>query len=95
MKIVVYRGIGTGVELLGLSLVGQYEGRIVNLLENKASFDLTDKKGIRVPIEMNIALSPNTKSEDYIKEFLEKVDADVSRLPSNDAVANSVSMLGQ
>ncbi|KAG6912699.1 hypothetical protein DXG01_012793, partial [Tephrocybe rancida] len=44
---------------------------------------------------MNIALSPNTKSEDYIKKFLEKVDADVSRLPSNEAVANSVSMLGQ
>ncbi|KAG6904588.1 hypothetical protein DXG01_008829, partial [Tephrocybe rancida] len=95
MKIVVYRGIETGVELLSLSLVGQYEGKVVDLLENKASFHLMDKKGIRVPIEMNIALSPNSKSEDYIKKFLEKVDADVSCLPSNDAVANSVSMLGQ
>ncbi|KAG6904884.1 hypothetical protein DXG01_006459, partial [Tephrocybe rancida] len=95
MKIVVYRGIGTGIELLGLSHVGQYEGKVVDLLENKASFDLADKKGIRVSIDMNVALSPDNKSEDYIKKFLEKVDADVSRLPSNDAVANSVSMLGQ
>ncbi|KAG6905954.1 hypothetical protein DXG01_016698 [Tephrocybe rancida] len=112
MKIVVYRGFETGIKLLN-NLVGQYEGKVVDLLENSqysvrylhafmlktiqldASFDLTDEKGIPVPIEMNIALSPDNKSEDYIKKFLEKVDADVSRLPSNDAVANSVSMLGQ
>ncbi|KAG6906173.1 hypothetical protein DXG01_015448 [Tephrocybe rancida] len=94
IKIVVYRGFGTGIKLLN-NLVGQYEGKIIDLLENNASFDLMDEKGIPVPIKMNIALSPISKSEDYIKRFLEKVDADVSRLPSNATVANSVSTLGQ
>ncbi|KAG6914576.1 hypothetical protein DXG01_016470, partial [Tephrocybe rancida] len=95
MKIVVYRGFETDIKLPS-KLVGQYEGKVVDLLENNAkSFDLTDEKGNPVPIELNIALSPISDSEDYIKKFLEKVDADVSRLPSNDAVANSVSALGQ
>ncbi|KAG6913684.1 hypothetical protein DXG01_005184, partial [Tephrocybe rancida] len=94
MKIVVYRGFGADMKPLN-KIVGQYEGKVVDLLENNASFDLTDEKGIPVHIEMKIALSPISKSEDYIKKILEKVDADVSRLPSNDAMANSVSTLGQ
>ncbi|KDR77543.1 hypothetical protein GALMADRAFT_407344 [Galerina marginata CBS 339.88] len=44
---------------------------------------------------MKIALSPISKSEDYIKEFMEKVDADVARLSSNDALSSTVSTLGQ
>ena len=44
---------------------------------------------------MKIVLSPLSGSVDEIKEFMEKVDADVSRLSSNDAVANTVSTLGQ
>ncbi|KDR68857.1 hypothetical protein GALMADRAFT_936036 [Galerina marginata CBS 339.88] len=44
---------------------------------------------------MKIALSPISKSEDYIKEFMEKVDADVACLPSNDTVSSTVSTLGQ
>jgi len=44
---------------------------------------------------MKIALSRISGSVDDIKEFMEKVDADVSRLSSNDAVASTVSTLGQ
>ena len=44
---------------------------------------------------MKIVLSPISRSVDDIKEFMEKVDADVSHLSSNDAVANTVSTLGQ
>ena len=43
---------------------------------------------------MHIALSPISGSGDNMKEFLDKVDADVSRLSSNDAVAGTVSTLG-
>jgi len=44
---------------------------------------------------MKIALSPIFESEDYIQKFLERVDDDVARLPSNDAVLSTVSTLGQ
>ena len=44
---------------------------------------------------MKIVLSRISGSVDDIKEFMEKVDADVSRLSSNDAVVNTVSTLGQ
>ena len=44
---------------------------------------------------MKIVLSRISGAVDDIKEFMEKVDADVSRLSSNDAVANTVSTLGQ
>jgi len=40
-------------------------------------------------------LSSISGSVDNIKEFMKKVDADVSRLSSNDAVASTVSTLGQ
>ena len=59
-----------------------------------AEFDLTDKKGNSFPAKMHIALSPISGSGDNMKEFLDKVDADVSRLSSNDAVASTVSTLG-
>jgi hypothetical protein len=44
---------------------------------------------------MNIALSPISKPDDYIKEFMERVDANVARLPSNDALLSTFSTLGQ
>src|SRR5258708_40287874 len=44
---------------------------------------------------MKIVLSRISGSVDNIKEFMERVDADVSRLSSNDAVSNTVSTLGQ
>jgi hypothetical protein len=44
---------------------------------------------------MKIVVSPTSESHDDIKSFMEKVDADVSRLPSNDAVAATVSTLRQ
>jgi len=44
---------------------------------------------------MKIALSPTSESDDDIKEFMEKVDADVSRLSSKDAVPSTASALGQ
>ena len=43
---------------------------------------------------MHIALSPISGSGDNMKEFLDKVDADISRLSGNDAVAGTVSTLG-
>ena len=44
---------------------------------------------------MKIALSRISGSVDNIKEFMEKVDADVRRLPSNGAVPSAVSTLGK
>ena len=44
---------------------------------------------------MKIALSPTSESDDDIEEFMKKVDADVSRLSSNDATSSTVSALGQ
>jgi len=44
---------------------------------------------------MKIVLSPTSESDEDINKFMEKVDADVSRLPSNDAVASTISTLGQ
>ncbi|KDR66751.1 hypothetical protein GALMADRAFT_1359322 [Galerina marginata CBS 339.88] len=93
MKIAVYRGFGTAID--AKDLVGQHQANIVDLLENSASLDLTDEKGIAIPIKMKIALSPIAESEHYIKEFMEKVDTDVSRLSSNGTVASTVSTLGQ
>jgi len=55
-----------------------------------------DKRGISIPAKMKILLSRISGSVDDIKEFMEKVNADVSRLSSNnDAVASTVSTLGQ
>ena len=42
---------------------------------------------------MKIALSPTSESDDDIKEFMKKVDADISQLPSNGAVSSTVSAL--
>jgi hypothetical protein len=44
---------------------------------------------------MKIALSSTSESDDDIKEFMKKVDADVSQLPSNGAVSSTVSALAQ
>ena len=54
-----------------------------------------NKKGISILAKMKIVLSRISGSVDDIKEFMEKVDADVSRLSSNDAVTSTVSTLGQ
>ena len=45
--------------------------------------------------KMKMVLSRISGSVDNIKEFMEKVDADVCRLPSNDAVPSAVSTLGK
>jgi hypothetical protein len=112
MKVVLYRGIGTNINLFN-GFVVQYEGKVVDLLESSeynvrymhafmlmmiqpdASVGLTDKKGNPVPAKMKIHLSSISASVDGIKEFMEKVDADVRRLSGNDAVAGTVSTLGQ
>jgi hypothetical protein len=44
---------------------------------------------------MKILLSRISGSVDNIKEFMKKVDADVSRLSSSDAVSSTISSLGQ
>jgi hypothetical protein len=44
---------------------------------------------------MKIVVSPTSESEGDIKKFMDKVDADVSRLSSNDAVTSTVSTLRQ
>ena len=36
MKVVLYRGFGTNIDLLN-GFVGQYEGKVVDLLENSES----------------------------------------------------------
>jgi len=53
-----------------------------------------NKKGISIPAKMKIVLSRISGSVDDIKGFMEKVDADISRLSSN-AVTSTVSTLGQ
>jgi len=89
VKIELYRGYQYG-NILKV-LVGKHEGKVVNLLENDLSFDLTDKEGI-LTAKMKIALSCVSRSGDDIEEFMKMVDDDVglmSRLPSN------LSILGQ
>ena len=54
-----------------------------------------NKKRSPVPAKMKIVLSPIPQSEDHIKIFMERVNADVARLPSSDAVKRTVSTLGQ
>jgi len=44
---------------------------------------------------MKIVLSRISGSVDDIKEFMKKVDADVSHLSSNDTVPSTISTLGQ
>ena len=44
---------------------------------------------------MRIVVSSTLESEEDIKKFLEKVDADVSHLSSHDDMASTFSTLGQ
>ena len=60
-----------------------------------AGFDLTDMKGNRFPAKMHIVLSPISGSGDNIKELLDKVDADVRRLSSNDTVVSTLGIVLQ
>ena len=61
-----------------------------NLLDN--SVDLTDREGI-LAAKMKIVLSPPTSgSDDNIKEFMKKVDDDVSPMSS---LPSNLSILGQ
>ena len=48
-----------------------------------------------VLVKMKIVLSRISGSIDNVKEFMEKVDADVSHLPSSDAVTSTISTLAQ
>ncbi|KDR72111.1 hypothetical protein GALMADRAFT_774955 [Galerina marginata CBS 339.88] len=58
MKVVISRGarFGTNIGLLN-NLVGQYEGKVVDLLKDSGSFELKDKKGNPIPAKMKITLS--------------------------------------
>ncbi|KAF8962153.1 hypothetical protein BDZ97DRAFT_2059804, partial [Flammula alnicola] len=57
--------------------------------------DLTDKKGDPISAKMKMGLSRVSQSDSNVKMFMEKVDADVSRLPSNKAVINTASIVGK
>ncbi|KAF8960073.1 hypothetical protein BDZ97DRAFT_1358391 [Flammula alnicola] len=57
--------------------------------------DLTDKKGDPISAKMKMGLSRVSESDSNVKTFMEKVDADVSRLPRNKAVINTASTLGK
>ncbi|KDR71050.1 hypothetical protein GALMADRAFT_802997 [Galerina marginata CBS 339.88] len=94
LKAELYRASRTHIDRLN-NLVGQYEGKVVELLDHNARLDLTDKEGNPVRAKMKMVLSPNPESDDNIKKFMEKVDADVSRLPSNDTVWSTVSTVGK
>ncbi|PPQ81031.1 hypothetical protein CVT25_014426 [Psilocybe cyanescens] len=61
IKVVLYRGCGTYINLFKRFAV-QYAGKVEDLLDSNASFDLTDKKGKRVPAKMKIVLSPVSTS---------------------------------
>jgi len=68
---------------------------MLNLVLLDACFDLINRE-ILVPAKMKIVLSSISDSLDNVKEVMEKVDADVSRLPSNSAaVTGTVSTLGK
>ena len=54
-----------------------------------------NKEGDPVSATMKINLSRISESDSNITKFMEKVDADVSRLPSNDVVGSTVSMVGK
>ncbi|KAF8955682.1 hypothetical protein BDZ97DRAFT_1764582 [Flammula alnicola] len=77
------------------SVVGLHKGKVVDLLENDTLLDLTDKKGDPISAKMKMGLSRVSESDSNVKTFMEKVDADVSRLPSNKAIINTASTLGK
>ncbi|KDR71040.1 hypothetical protein GALMADRAFT_802023 [Galerina marginata CBS 339.88] len=94
LKAELYRVSRTRIDRLN-NLVGQHEGKVVEMLDQNASFDLMDKKGDPVRAKMKIALSPTSESDDDIKVFMERVDTDVSRLPSHGTMWNTVSTVGK
>jgi len=55
---------------------------------------MKNEKGILVPAKIKINLSRIAESDSDIKKLMEKVDADVSRLPS-DTVPSTFSTIGQ
>ena len=61
--------------------------------QTDTTFPLMDKKGDLVPAKMKIVLSRISGSIDDVKGLMEKVDADVGRLRSNDALTSTVSTL--
>ncbi|KAF8954322.1 hypothetical protein BDZ97DRAFT_490998 [Flammula alnicola] len=77
------------------SVVGLHTGKVVDLLENDAHLDLTDKKGDPISAKMKMGLSRVSESDSNVKTFMEKVDADISRLPSNNAVINTATTVGK
>ncbi|KAF8954305.1 hypothetical protein BDZ97DRAFT_2081794 [Flammula alnicola] len=77
------------------SVVGLHKGKVVDLLENDTPLDLTDKKGDPISAKMKMGLSRVSESDSNVKTFMEKVDADVSRLPSNKAVINTATTVGK
>jgi len=111
MKVELYRGFGRFAlfnhpvaqhegRVVDLLENCEYNARYMHALVLKttlldASFDLTDKKGIPVPTKMKILLSRISGSVDNIKEFMEKVDADVRHLPSSAVIPSAVSTLGK
>jgi len=69
---------------------------MLNIIYLDASLHLTDKKGDPVLATMKIDLSRLSDSDSNIAKFMEKVDAGVSRLPSNnDAMGSILSTVGK
>ncbi|KAF8888393.1 hypothetical protein CPB84DRAFT_1470437 [Gymnopilus junonius] len=68
-------------------------GMAIDLLENYESLELKDKKGDPVQLKMTMALSRVSGSEGDSTKFMEKVDADVSRLDNNRRISSAISML--
>jgi len=82
LKIKLYRGFHSDTLRVLKVPVGKYEGKVVNLLENVAGIDLTDKEGI-VAAKMKILLSRISGSVDNIEEFMKKVDDEIGRMSSS------------
>ena len=68
---------------------------MLSIVQLDAGLDLMDKKGVPVPAKMKIDLSRISESDGNIEKFMEKVDADVSHLPSDDALGSTLSTVGK
>jgi len=92
MKIEIYQSSRTRVRMLD-RLVGLHTAKVVDLLENDATLDLEDKKGVKISACMKIKLS--LAEQDDLVKFMEYIDSRVSHLDGNDALVAGAPVLGK
>ncbi|KAF8190524.1 hypothetical protein BJ912DRAFT_925653 [Pholiota molesta] len=83
IKIVIYRESRTRIDF-AKHLAGQYTGKVSELLNNDATFDLKDEHGAEVTskskIKINLCLVPESK--DTFEIFMKSVDDNISHMKS-------------